>query len=254
MFAAASVGADAEASSQRQTRKQGAQQQATTQVAQRNPDASKRRPAQRSRQVARAPQRVIPPQDQAFAAVATPAVWRPQDGTPIRHVAVTGGLSCVPFVRMATGMDISGDARAWWYNAAGVYHRGNRPERGSVLAFTASGGMSRGHVAVVSQVVNDRTILIDHSNWGGPGLRRGQVLRNAMVVDVSDRNDWTAVRVQVGWDAGAFGRTYPTHGFIYNRRTDGRTLQASQGRIEVAEAPSPHVVRHMQLATEAFGR
>ena len=204
--------------------------------------------------------RSIPPQEPARAAAAMPAVLRGahaagMGGTPILHVPYSGGLSCVPFARMATGMNISGDARLWWYNSAGLYARGQTPERGSVLAFTASGGMSRGHVAVVSRVVNPRTIEVDHSNWGGPGLSRGQVIRGAVVVDVSDRNDWTAVRVQVGHDRDTFGRTYPTHGFIYNRATDGRVLLASgRSMTEVAEAPSPHMQQHLRLTSQLFAQ
>jgi hypothetical protein len=169
-------------------------------------------------------------------------------GTIMHNVPITGGLSCVPYARMVTGMNISGDGRQWWHSAAGSYARGRTPERGSVLAFPGSGGMRRGHVAVVSRVVDDRTILIDHANWGGPGIRRGTVMRNVRVIDVSDRNDWTAVRVQVGWDSANFGRTYPTYGFIYNRSHDGRVLTASAGFQEVAEAPSPHVAQHLRLA------
>lgn len=174
------------------------------------------------------------------------------NGTALRPVSVSGGISCVPYARMVTGMEISGDGRQWWHNAAGSYARGSAPERGSVLAFMGSGGMGRGHVAVVSQVVNDRTILIDHANWGGPGIRRGTVMRGVRVRDVSDRNDWTAVQVQVGWDSSNFGRTYPTYGFIYNRRPDGRILTASAAPVEVAQASSPHVAQHLRLA-ESLG-
>ncbi len=199
----------------------------------------------------------IAPQEQAFAALATPvaAPVGVNIGTPILPVAATGGLSCVPFVRMATGMDISGDARHWWANAAGTYARGQVPERGAVLAFMGSGGMSRGHVGVVSRVVNARTILLDHSNWGGPGIRRGQVIRGAVVVDVSDRNDWTSVRVQVGHSAESFGRTYPTHGFIYNRPAGARIMTAqARPAAEVAEAPTPHAAIHLRLAAETLRR
>ncbi|NKE47666.1 CHAP domain-containing protein [Roseomonas frigidaquae] len=176
-------------------------------------------------------------------------------GTPILPVSVASSLSCVPFARMATGMNISGDARLWWSNAAGSYARGNAPERGSVLAFTASGGMRRGHVAVVSRVVGPRTIHIDHSNWGGPGIRRGSVMRGVVVMDVSDRNDWTAVRVQVGQDSGNFGRTYPTHGFIYNRPAGTRMMTAAAQRLtEVAEYPSPHAAQHHRLAAQLLDR
>jgi surface antigen len=176
-------------------------------------------------------------------------------GTAILPVSVTSGLSCVPFARMATGMEISGDARHWWNNAGGRYARGQAPERGSVLAFTSSGGMSRGHVAVVSRVAGPRTIHIDHSNWGGPGIRRGSVMRGVVVQDVSDRNDWTAVRVQVGHDSSSFGRTYPTHGFIYNRPAGTRMMTAEAQRYtEVAAAASPHAEQHQRLAEQLLGR
>jgi hypothetical protein len=189
------------------------------------------------------------PQFASFRA-ATPSVGT---GTPILPVAVTSGLSCVPFARMATGMNISGDARQWWGAAAGSYARGQRPERGAVLAFTASGGMSRGHVAVVSRVVGSRTIHIDHANWAGPGIRRGSVMRGVVVMDVSDRNDWTAVRVQVGHDDASFGRTYPTHGFIYNRSPGTRVLTAeAPALVEVAQDAAPHASQHLRLTSQLF--
>ena len=129
----------------------------------------------------------------------------------------SGGISCVPYARSVTGMAISGNGREWWHNAAGRYARGQRPEVGSILSFPGSGGMSSGHVAVVAGVVNGRVIEIDHANWGGPGIRRGTVMRNIRVLDVSSDNSWTTVRVQTGWDSSTFGREYPTHGFIHNR-------------------------------------
>lgn len=131
----------------------------------------------------------------------------------------SGGISCVPYARSVTGMEISGNGREWWYNAAGRYARGQRPEPGSILSFPSSGSMGSGHVAVVSRVNSARAIEIDHANWGGPGIRRGTVMRNVRVIDVSDDNSWTRVRVQVGWDSDTFGREYPTHGFIHNRST-----------------------------------
>jgi surface antigen len=156
---------------------------------------------------------------------------------------------------MATGMNISGDARMWWHNAAGAYARGQVPERGSVLAFMSSGGMARGHVAVVSRVVNPRTVQIDHANWAGPGIRRGSVMRGVTVVDVSDRNDWTSVRVQVGHGVENFGRTYPTHGFIYNRAAGSGLMMAGGAPMnEVAEAPSPHAALHLRFALETLAQ
>lgn len=160
-----------------------------------------------------------------------------------RQAAPAGGISCVPYARMATGMAVSGNGWQWWDNAAGLYSRGRRPEPGSVLAFRSSGGMARGHVAVVERVVGARHVLIDHANWAGPGIRRGTVMRDVSVVDVSEDNDWTAVRVQVGHDAGTFGRTYPTYGFIYNRPDPetafaGTTPRRSGGFEQVAEFPA----------------
>lgn len=212
-------------------------------------------PANRAVRATQPRRSAIAPQAQAHAALAMPAMLRGPAigaGTPILPVSITSGLSCVPFARMATGMNISGDARLWWHNAAGTYARGQMPERGAVLAFMASGGMSRGHVAVVSRIVNARTIEVDHSNWAGPGIRRGTVMRGVTVVDVSDRNDWTSVRVQVGHSREAFGRTYPTHGFIYNRPAGTRILTASAAATEeVAEAPSAHAALHLR-AVEAM--
>ena len=47
---------------------------------------------------------------------------------------------------------------------------------------------------------------------------RGGVARSIPVVDVSEANDWTAVRVGLG-RSGEFGSVYPTYGFIYDRPT-----------------------------------
>jgi surface antigen len=113
----------------------------------------------------------------------------------------SGGISCVPYARQATGMDISGNGRDWWHNAAGLYARGSRPEPGSIMAFPGSGGMRSGHVAVVERVVSSREVHIHHANWGGPGIRRGSIMRGVSVIDASPGNDWTQVRVQVGHSA-----------------------------------------------------
>jgi surface antigen len=158
-----------------------------------------------------------------------------------------GGISCVPYARSVTGMAISGNGGDWWYNAAGSYGRGHRPEPGSVMAFRSSGGMARGHVAVVSRVLNDRQVLIDHANWAGPGIRKGSVMHNVSVVDVSNNNDWTAVRVQVGHDDAAYGRTYPTYGFIYNR-PDGDSAP-----VYAAAKPMQRSMRFEQLAEMPAG-
>ena len=57
------------------------------------------------------------------------------------------------FARADSGIELAGNASAWWSNAAGVYQRGARPESGAVLNFRANGSMRMGHVAVVNEVV-----------------------------------------------------------------------------------------------------
>lgn len=149
--------------------------------------------------------------------------------------ARSGGISCVPFARSDSGITVSGNAWQWWDNAAGVYARGNRPEAGSVLAFRANGRMQLGHVAVVSRVINPRQVEIEHANWSGAGGMRGSVARNIPVVDVSEANDWSAVRVGLG-QSGGYGSVYPTYGFIYDRPDNGVMLATNR-----APAPQPEL-------------
>jgi surface antigen len=114
----------------------------------------------------------------------------------------------------------------WWDNAAGMYARGQVPEDGAVLSFRANRSMPLGHVAVVKNIVNRREIEIDHANWAGPRGRKGRISRGVSVVDVSENNDWTAVRVELG-QSGNYGSIYPTNGFIYERPDDGGIMMAS---------------------------
>lgn len=116
---------------------------------------------------------------------------------------------CVPFARTFSGVDISGNAKTWWGNAAGQYERGKTPEVGAVMAFAGAKKMPMGHVAVVSQVVSPREIKINHANWV-----RSKVQLNMKVIDVSAKNDWSSVKVERV--AGEMGTSpYPVNGFIY---------------------------------------
>lgn len=120
-----------------------------------------------------------------------------------------GRLWCVPFARAVSGVDIRGNARTWWEQAKGKYERGRVPQVGAVIAFAKSRSMPLGHVGVVSKVLNDREILVDQANW-----ERNRVTQDTLVVDVSDRGDWSAVKVANS--EGTLGRVNPVHGFIYN--------------------------------------
>ncbi|KEJ95181.1 CHAP domain-containing protein [Pseudosulfitobacter pseudonitzschiae] len=115
---------------------------------------------------------------------------------------------CVPFARDLSGIEIYGNANLWWDKAKGLYPRGNAPAPGSVLAFRSTSKNPMGHVAVVSQILSDRMIQVDHANW-----EKNRVTMKMVAVDVSKGNDWTAVRLES--TPGNLGSTYPTHGFIY---------------------------------------
>jgi surface antigen len=163
------------------------------------------------------------------------------------HATRSYGISCVPFARAESGIVVAGNAWQWWDNAAGTYARGQTPEPGSVLAFRANGRMRLGHVAVIARVVNAREVLIDHANWPSAGMRGG-VSQAIPVVDVSENNDWTAVRVGLG-RGGDFGSVYPTYGFIYDRPDTGTVEARRHAPAEqVADLnPAPRDLRHVTL-------
>lgn len=119
-------------------------------------------------------------------------------------------LQCVPYAREQSGINIHGDAYTWWDKADGKYPRGSLPEPGTVMVLHNYAGPTRGHLAVVRQVVSSREIRVDHANW----LNDGSIYVNDPVQDVSDDNDWSVVRV-FNLKAGAWGtRLYPVQGFI----------------------------------------
>ena len=147
--------------------------------------------------------------------------------------AAQGYLQCVPFARAESGVEIRGNAKTWWSQAAGTYERGDEPRKGAVMAFAGTGGMPMGHVAVVKKIVSDREILIDHANWSPINGRRGQIERNVRVVDVSNAGDWSMVRV---WYApiGDLGlRANPVQGFIYSDGAPGASDKAPSFKAPV---------------------
>ena len=153
---------------------------------------------------------------------------------PAANAAADVYWQCATFARMMSGIQIFGDAYTWWKQAIGRYQTGFVPKAGAVLCFKPTERMRLGHVAVVSQVINPREVEIEHANWWGPGMHGG-VARNIPVVDVSEANDWTAVRVGLG-QTGDFGSVYPTYGFIYDRPDNGVMQTAS-----AAPAPQPEL-------------
>lgn len=115
---------------------------------------------------------------------------------------------CVPYARNLSGIQIRGNAKDWWGKAGNIFDRGNEPEVGAVMSFRATRGMPLGHVAVVSDIVTNREVIINHANW-----HRNKVSLKMGVMDVSKNNDWTLVRVET--NPGRYGSSYPVNGFIY---------------------------------------
>ena len=124
-------------------------------------------------------------------------------------------LQCVPFARQVSGIDIRGNAKTWWGQAEGRYDRGQSPREGAVLAMPGSGRMRLGHVAMVSKIVNDREILLTHANWS----HRGGIERDVRAIDVSDKGDWSRVRIWYAGNGDLGITSYPAYGFIYASRS-----------------------------------
>lgn len=133
--------------------------------------------------------------------------------------APASAIQCVQYAREISGINLKGDAWQWWNAATGVYDRGRAPKDGSVLVFTRQGNMRHGHVSVVTRVISNRLVLVDHANWAPVRTAgRGAVTTAVPVLDVSPKNDWTQVRV---WfhPTNDFGtRVYRTDGYVYQPR------------------------------------
>lgn len=145
------------------------------------------------------------------------------------------GLECAPFARELSGIALYGSAADWWDASTGRYARSREPVVGGVLVFTRSDRLPHGHVAVVSAVLGPRQIEVTQANWV-----RNELDRDQLVVDVSGRNDWTAVRV---WypPANQLGtHPYDTYGFIVPPRiaTHDELAAASRSAALIAADPA----------------
>jgi len=125
---------------------------------------------------------------------------------------------CVPYARSRSGIGIWGDAYTWWDQAAGRFGRSSRPRIGAVMVMVGYAGTDSGHVAVVRRVLSTREIVVDHANW----LNHGEISLDSPVLDVSDDNDWSLVRVWYTPNQQMGARTYPVAGFILPSRLEDR--------------------------------
>ena len=119
------------------------------------------------------------------------------------------GIDCAPFARELSGIALYGDAASWWDQAAGRYRRGSQPILGAALVFRREDRLPSGHVSVVSRLLGPRQIQVTQANWV-----HGELNKDQLVVDISENNDWSTVRVW--WPpVGQLGaHEYATYGFI----------------------------------------
>jgi surface antigen len=129
--------------------------------------------------------------------------------SPYAHYGTPTPLTCVPYARETSGIQLSGDAWTWWFEAAGRYPRAQTPEPGAILVFKPHGDMTSGHLAVVTALTSPREIEVTQSNW-----LPHRIEHNQPIIDVSENNDWTAVRVWYEPTHMIGSTIYPTYGFI----------------------------------------
>ncbi|WP_226795923.1 CHAP domain-containing protein [Altererythrobacter sp. CC-YST694] len=159
-------------------------------------------------------------------------------------------LQCVPYARRVSGVQLYGDAWTWWDQAEGRYRRGNRPKVGAVMAFQPHGNMALGHVAAVSKIVDSRTVLLRHANWSPINGRRGQIEDDVRAMDVSQNNDWSAVRVWFGPIQSLGSTAWPVSGFIYNEKPGARGKEVALAAKSEA-APRRDVIAEIIAASES---
>jgi surface antigen len=141
-------------------------------------------------------------------------------------------LQCVPFARRESGVEIYGNANTWWRQAQERYETTEAPEEGAVLVLQGYATTARGHVAVVTEVVSPRLIIVDHANW----LNRGEITRDVPIMDVSEAGDWSEVRVWHVPGRHWGGRTYDVQGFILNVLTEEARSEAVSSQSAAHEA------------------
>lgn len=124
-------------------------------------------------------------------------------------------ISCVPYARDVSGIPIRGNAHTWWYQAQnGAYQCSQQPRKGAVYVLSKSKRLKYGHVSVVTDIIDSRTIEVTHSNWGNNKERRSFIYERMRVQDLSPNNDWTLARF---WNPhiNSWGLPYIASGFIY---------------------------------------
>jgi surface antigen len=170
--------------------------------------------------------------------------------TPSIASASTGRFwQCVTYAREISGIQIHGNAKTWWGQAAGKYDRGSTPREGAVMALPGYGKMRLGHVATVSKVIDNRNILLTHANWS----RRGKIEYNVRAVDVSDSGDWSRVKIWYAGNGDLGTTSYPVYGFIYGSPVK-REFRLDQPKQDRGPLLSDDVIRLASLEMSGAAR
>ncbi len=154
-------------------------------------------------------------------------------GARIGDAGQAAPVECAPFARALTGVNLSGNAADWWWQAEGRYARSRTPQVGSILVYRRSSRLPYGHVAVVSAVLSRRQIMVTQANWV-----HHRVTEDQLVLDVSPDGDWSSVRVWWPPTNQMGTADYDVFGFIRPEHPSGHDhiLAAVPRAIEVAEA------------------
>ncbi|NFV78970.1 CHAP domain-containing protein [Magnetospirillum aberrantis SpK] len=154
----------------------------------------------------------------------------------VAAITPASAIQCVQYAREASGINLKGDAWKWWNAASGLYDRGRNPRDGAVLVFTRQGSMRYGHVSVVTRVLSNRLVLVDHANWAPVrSSGRGAITTAVPVLDVSPKNDWTQVRVWYPPSNDFGSRVYRTEGYVYQPR-DPNMARPAIHKVAVSKA------------------
>ncbi|NIJ19824.1 surface antigen [Sphingomonas naasensis] len=160
--------------------------------------------------------------------------------TAVPAQAKSAYLQCAPYARQISAVKIHGDAWTWWNQAAGRYQRGETPKVGAVMSFKKTARNPFGHVAMVSQIVSDREVLLTHANWS----RRGGIEHDVRAIDVSAAGDWSEVRVWFAPIGGLGTSSYPVNGFIY---ADGAPEEDMLPALQIAKKTDKVLVASLDL-------
>ena len=138
---------------------------------------------------------------------------------------------CVPFVRDRSDIKLYGNAHSWW-DQIPKNQRSHTPAPGAIMVLSDSHKLHYGHLALVTQLINNREIEVTHTNWGSNSSTRRRVYEMMRVRDSSTDNDWSEATF---WnkDAGSFGFPYPVDGFIHPQ-----PIASVPEQIEVPLVPS----------------